>query len=172
MSDGDFEVVRRAWAAASGADAEGLRRELHPEVVAVPFGAAMEGRAYRGPDQVLAWLRDEILVSWDFFEVHPEQFERVGEKLLVTGRWSARGLESGVELDIPATWLARCATARSPTGAPTPIAPRRAAMPGSRTDVVPGRLPYVDPYRPRGWFNRALRRLLQHAPGGGSSRRR
>ena len=105
MPDDDFEVVRRAWAAASGADQDGLRRELHSEVVAVPFGAALEGKAYRGPEQVLAWLRDEILVSWDVFEVHPESFERVGGRLLVTGRWSARGLESGVELDIPATWL-------------------------------------------------------------------
>ena len=26
-------------------------------------------------------------------------------RLLVTGRWYARGMESGVELDIPATWI-------------------------------------------------------------------
>ena len=82
-----------------------MRRELSPDVVAVPFGAAMEGRAYRGPDEVVAWLRDEILVSWEFFQVLPERFERVGDRLLVTGRWNARGSESGVELDIPATWV-------------------------------------------------------------------
>ena len=35
----------------------------------------------------------------------PERFERVGDRLLVTGRWNARGSESGVELDIPATWV-------------------------------------------------------------------
>ena len=105
MRDDDFEVVRRAWSAASSADTEGMRRELDPDVVAVPFGAAMEGRAYRGPDEVVAWLRDEILVSWEFFQVFPERFERVGERLLVTGRWKARGIESGVELDIPASWV-------------------------------------------------------------------
>ena len=33
----------------------------------------------------------------------PERFQRVGDKLLVTGRWNARGTESGVELDIPAS---------------------------------------------------------------------
>jgi ketosteroid isomerase-like protein len=104
-SDADFEVVRRAWAAASQDDHEGLRAELHPEVVAVPFGAQLEGAAYRGPDAVIAWLRDEIGSSWQVFEVLPERFERVGSRMLVTGRWNARGLESGVELDFPATWL-------------------------------------------------------------------
>ena len=105
MSDADFEVVRRAWAAASSTDVDGMVAELHPEVVAIPFGAALEGKAYRGPEQVVRWLRDEILVSWEFFRVFPETFERVGDKLLVTGRWYARGSESGVELDIAATWV-------------------------------------------------------------------
>jgi ketosteroid isomerase-like protein len=105
MSDADFEVVRRSWAASSRADEEGMRAQLHPEVVAVPFGAAMEGRAYRGPDEVIGWLFDEILVAWDFFEVIPERYQRVGDRLLVEGRWHARGIESGVELDIPASWV-------------------------------------------------------------------
>ena len=105
MSDDDFEVVRRAWAASNAADFDGMRRELDPEVVAIPFGAAMEGKSYRGPDAVIGWLRDEILATWEFFQVIPERFERVDDKLLVTGRWNARGAESGVELDIPATWV-------------------------------------------------------------------
>jgi ketosteroid isomerase-like protein len=105
MSDEDFEVVRRSWAATSRLDKDGMLAELHPDVVAVPFGAAMEGRAYRGPDEVLSWLFDEILVSWEFFQVLPERFQRVGHRILVTGRWNARGLESGVELDIPASWV-------------------------------------------------------------------
>jgi ketosteroid isomerase-like protein len=105
MPDEDFEVVRRAWAAASCADEEAMVREWHPEVVAVPFGAAMEGKTYRGREEVLGWWRDEILVSWEFFEVIPEGFQRVGEKLLVTGHWNARGKGSGVELDIQASWV-------------------------------------------------------------------
>ena len=35
----------------------------------------------------------------------PEKFERVGDRLLVTGRWNARGKESGVDLDVPASWV-------------------------------------------------------------------
>jgi ketosteroid isomerase-like protein len=105
MPDDDFEVVRRSWAATSRNDEDAMLRELHPEVVAIPFGAAMEGRSYRGPAAVIGWLRKEIHTSWDVFEVLPERFERVGDKLLVTGRWHARGLESGVELDIQASWV-------------------------------------------------------------------
>ena len=105
MPDEDFEVVRRAWAAFSSSDEEGGLAECHPDVVAIPFGAVMEGTAYRGHEQLLKWWREEILVTWEFFEVHPETFERVGDRLLVTGRWKARGLESGVELDMPASWV-------------------------------------------------------------------
>jgi ketosteroid isomerase-like protein len=97
--------VRRAWAATSRNDDEGMLRELHPEIVAIPFGAALEGKSYHGHDGVMGWLHDEIHASWQVFEVLPERFERVGDKLLVTGRWHARGLESGVELDIQASWV-------------------------------------------------------------------
>ena len=105
MTDDDVEVVRRAWAAASRDDETAMRELFHPEIVAVPFGAAMERRAYRGAEEVMGWWRDEIMASWESFRVLPENFERVGDRLLVTGRWNARGKESGVELDIPASWI-------------------------------------------------------------------
>jgi ketosteroid isomerase-like protein len=105
MPDDDFEIVRRVWAAAGRADPEAMRSDLHPEIVAVPFGADLEGKAYRGPDAVVGWFRDEILSTWEFFRVIPEEFQRVGERLLVTGRWQARGIESGVDLDIAASWV-------------------------------------------------------------------
>ena len=105
MTDDDFEVVRRAWAAFSRDDQGGMVRELHPEIVAVPFGAEMEAKAYRGPQGVLRWWRDEIQTNWESFQVIPEEFERAGDRLLVTGRWNARGKESGVELDVPASWV-------------------------------------------------------------------
>ena len=98
-------MVRRAWAAFSRVDYAAALREVDPEVVVVPFGAAMEGKSYHGHEGVLEWWRDEILVNWEHFQVFPERFQRVGERLLVTGRWNARGSESGVDLDIPATWV-------------------------------------------------------------------
>jgi ketosteroid isomerase-like protein len=105
MPDPDFEVVQRAWEAFSRVDLDGMLSELHPQVVAIPFGAALEGRHYRGIEQVRRWWRDEILGTWDFFRVLIEGFERVGKGLLVTGRWYARGIESGIELDMAASWI-------------------------------------------------------------------
>lgn len=105
MPDEDFEVVRRAWAAASSGDEEKMTREFHPDVVAIPFGAILEGQAYRGRDGILSWWRDEIQSTWEYFEVHPEDFQRVGDRLLVTGRWKAKGIASSVDLDIPASWV-------------------------------------------------------------------
>ncbi len=105
MTDTDFEVVRRAWAAASRGDVDSMLQDLHPDVVAVPFGAAMETKAYRGRQEVLGWWQNEILATWESFQVLPERFERAGDKLLVTGRWNARGKESGVDLDVPASWV-------------------------------------------------------------------
>jgi ketosteroid isomerase-like protein len=105
MPDADFDVIRRAWDAVSRGDEDGMLREYHPEIVTVPLGAAMEGIRYRGPDEVMGWFQEEIVPNWETFVVIPERFRRVGEKVLVTGRWLARGRGSGVELDLAATWV-------------------------------------------------------------------
>src|ERR1700752_2927550 len=103
--DADFEVIRRAWRASGQKDLAALERDLDPDIITIPFGAAMEGTSYRGVDAVVGWLRDEIWANWEHFDTVPEEFTRVGERILVTGRWHARGKGSGVELDIPATWV-------------------------------------------------------------------
>jgi len=103
--DPDFEVIRRAWAAQSDRDEEAFRAALHPTVEAVPFGAEIADRSYRGPDRVMHWWRTEVVANWELYESIPEDFRRVGGRILVTGRWHARGRQSGVELDMPAAWI-------------------------------------------------------------------
>jgi ketosteroid isomerase-like protein len=105
MQDPDFEVVLRAWQAFSRVDLDGMINELHPRVVAVPFGATLEGRSYSGVEQIKLWWRDEILGAWEFFRVLVDGFQRVGNRLLVTGHWYARGIESGIELEMAASWI-------------------------------------------------------------------
>jgi ketosteroid isomerase-like protein len=105
MQDPDFEVVLRAWSAFSRVDLDGMVNELHPRVVAVPFGATLEGRSYSGVEQIKLWWRDEILGAWEFFRVLVDGFQRVGNRLLVTGHWYARGIESGIELEMAASWI-------------------------------------------------------------------
>jgi ketosteroid isomerase-like protein len=103
--DADFEIVRKSWAASSRKDIDAMLDLLHEDAVAIPFGAAMEGRRYEGHRGIRDWLENDILANWEQFETLPVSFRRVGDKLVVYGRWRARGRDSGVELDVPATWV-------------------------------------------------------------------
>jgi ketosteroid isomerase-like protein len=101
----DFEIVRASWAANSRG---GIRAGLHlisEDIEIVPFGAALQGKVYHGHDGVLEWWDNEIVPNWESFETIAEDFEPVGEKLLVFGHWRARGRTSGVDLKMPATWV-------------------------------------------------------------------
>jgi ketosteroid isomerase-like protein len=105
MADEKAEVVRKAWAAASRRDIPAMLACLDPEVEAVPLGAAMESRVYRGHQGVAGWLEREVWATYETFEVHPDETQAVGERLLVFGHWIARGRESGVELEVGASWV-------------------------------------------------------------------
>jgi ketosteroid isomerase-like protein len=105
MSEDDFEVIRQAWAAFSRGDVAGFLQHLGPDIEVVPFGAKMEGKLYRGQKGVRQWWEREIDANWQVFETRPEVFRRVGERILVFGHWVARGKTSGVDLDVPATWI-------------------------------------------------------------------
>jgi ketosteroid isomerase-like protein len=105
MADEDAEVVRKAWAAANRRDIRAMLDCLDPGVEAVPFGAEMEGRVYRGHEGVVRWLEQEVWPTYETFEVHPDEIENVGGRLLAFGHWIARGRESGVELNVTASWV-------------------------------------------------------------------
>ena len=104
MSREDFEVVVAAWnRQAFGVD--DLLEHLHADVEIVPFGAAFEGRSYRGHDGVRRWWEEQIEPNWTRFETHAESFDDVNGHLVVFGHWVATGRQSGVELRMPATWV-------------------------------------------------------------------
>jgi ketosteroid isomerase-like protein len=105
MTPEGAEIVRRAWDALNREDIPTWLDCLDPEIEAVPFGAAMEGRSYHGHDGVMRWWDDEVLAAYESFKVHPEEFREVAGRLLVFGHWVARGKESGVELEVTATWV-------------------------------------------------------------------
>jgi ketosteroid isomerase-like protein len=105
MVEEDFEVIRRAWAAASRGDVPAALELFHADIELEPFGAALHGRVYRGHEGFVYWWENETIANWERFEVHPEEFKRVGDRILVFGRWRARGRASGIDLDIPATWI-------------------------------------------------------------------
>ncbi|PWU24779.1 MAG: hypothetical protein C5B48_04655 [Candidatus Rokuibacteriota bacterium] len=105
MPDADFEVIRQAWDACSRGDIEGMVEKLDPDIELIPFGASMQGKAYRGHDGVREWFREEIEPDWAEFQTIPQQFRRVDGRILVFGQWIASGRTSGVHLNVAATWI-------------------------------------------------------------------
>jgi ketosteroid isomerase-like protein len=97
------EVVQRAFEAWNRGDIDAYLADLSPDVEAVPFGAALEGKVCRGHAEVRAWWRAHLEV-WETFVLRTEEFMQVGTELVVSGRWEAVG-RSGVELSTPATWV-------------------------------------------------------------------
>jgi ketosteroid isomerase-like protein len=105
VRDADFDLIRRAWEAQSERDEDRFRALLHPEVVVQPFGSELERESYHGRDEVIRWWQREVVANWDVYETIPEDFRRVGNRILVTGRWHAVLRRSGVELEMPAAWV-------------------------------------------------------------------
>lgn len=97
--------MRETWAAFRRDDIEGALANIRPDATIVPFGSAVEGRSYTGHDEIRHWWEDEIRTAWERFDTEPVEFRKAGEHLVVYGRWCARGRDSGVQLDVPATWV-------------------------------------------------------------------
>jgi ketosteroid isomerase-like protein len=102
-----FEIIRKAWTAFSDFDLDGGLALVEEDAEVIPFGAAMEGRRYEGHEQIRRWFEQEIWSSWEWFQTIPEEYRLVDNRLLVYAHWRARGRESGIDLDIPATWVVK-----------------------------------------------------------------
>lgn len=101
----EFELVKETWEAFNRNDLDAALETIQPDAVVIPFGAAMEGRKYIGHKGILDWFTGEIQSSWERFDTDAREFRKVGDKLVVFGWWRARGRDSGVELEVPATWI-------------------------------------------------------------------
>ena len=136
VSRADFEIVRQAWEAFSGRRVDDFLGYLQPDLELIPFGAAMEGKAYHGHAGVREWWEHEIDANWETFETYAEDFEDVGDCIVVFGRWVARGRTSGVTLDRRATWVlevrdGRIARWQTYTDRDEALRAARAATPGA-----------------------------------------
>jgi ketosteroid isomerase-like protein len=105
MSEQNVEVVRRLQDAFNRRDRAALARVLGPDLEFIPMLARLEGRVYHGPDELLEWV-DALEEDWEEFELCPEQYFDLGDRVLCLGHWRARARTSGVELDgQPGAWL-------------------------------------------------------------------
>jgi uncharacterized protein len=104
MSQENVEIVRRVFDAFNKRDTPAFLELLDPDVEWVPILAVLEGRVYRGHEEVRGWIK-ELATDWEFFEVEYEELREVGGRVMVCGHWHARGRASGVELENPGTYL-------------------------------------------------------------------
>jgi ketosteroid isomerase-like protein len=105
MSRENVELVRRFHDAFNRRDIGGLTALFHADAEYIPILAKLEGRSYRGPDEVVDWLR-ELDRDWEEFQTAPEEFRDLGDTVLSLGTWQACARTSGVTLDSqPGAWV-------------------------------------------------------------------
>jgi len=91
MSETDRDVIEAVYAAFAERDVEGVIAHLHPDVEFTAVTGDHIGRSepYRGHDGVRQYFRD-VNEVWDELRIVPGEFHSDGDKILVTGRVSAR----------------------------------------------------------------------------------
>jgi len=105
MSQENVEIARRHHEAFNKRDIDSFLGALENDAEWIPIMASLEGRVYRGHEGVRRWI-EELDRHWETFEVRDEEVHDLGDRVLILGRWHARGRASGVVLENqPASWL-------------------------------------------------------------------
>ena len=99
------DLVRSAQDAVGRGDEEALVAVCHPEIEWVPFIAQLDRRTFRGHDGIRELVR-ALWAIFDPFDPSVEDVEELGPgRLLVTGRFRARGRSSGAEVEVSVAQL-------------------------------------------------------------------
>lgn len=99
-------VVKRALEAFADRDVRGSLELADREIELIVPGTAsfaQGGRSYKGLDGVVRYVHDVGRV-WDELEVIPQEYDELGDCVLVTGRLRARR-EGSFLIDEPAHWV-------------------------------------------------------------------
>ena len=96
------ELVRRVTERFNVGDREVLAEEVDPEC---EVHSAMTSSVYRGYDGLRAWMQeiDDQFGTWR--SLHDEFAPATRQRLLVLGSIQFRGRGSGIELEVPVSWL-------------------------------------------------------------------
>ena len=101
MSEANVELARDAYGAWSRADFDAVEAMVAEDLEFVPAVAAgVEGGSVRGRDEVRAFF-ERLSETWETFQVEPDEFREVGDRVLILGHVRAKGRGSGLELDQP-----------------------------------------------------------------------
>ena len=112
MSERDLETIRGGLEALNRRDLDGMLSALAEDVELVPLRAVLEGTVYRGHAGLRRWLED-MSEDWDDFRIESLEVRDLGmDRILILGRFHARGRSSGVQLDWPAAWICQMAAGK------------------------------------------------------------
>jgi ketosteroid isomerase-like protein len=98
VSRENTETVQLGLEAFNRRDAAALQALCTPDVELVPLRAALEDRAYRGPNAVAEMLR-EFDESWEDLTYEIEELCEAGDQVLVFARLRGRGRATGIPVD-------------------------------------------------------------------------
>jgi ketosteroid isomerase-like protein len=101
---GNAEIVRAAFDAWDRGDHDAWVEAFDAEADFYPLRAQLEGRPYHGHDGLRSFV-NELSEEWDEIRFEVEDVRELGERIVGSGRFKARGRGSGVELDVPLGWF-------------------------------------------------------------------
>jgi uncharacterized protein len=107
MSKENVEAFKRATEAANRRDIEAALEELDPELEwhpSIQMFLGGDATVYRGHAGVRELLRDLDEV-WAQFHYEFSEIRDLGDRIVATGRFRARGKESGAEVESPLGYL-------------------------------------------------------------------
>jgi ketosteroid isomerase-like protein len=106
MSQENVETVRSAFEAWNAGDLDRVIELVDPELEFVPFRSQLDGASYVGADGMRQFARDSA-EEWEYLQIAPDEFRYAGDRVLMVGRYDARGRASGVDIEFPAAWVAQ-----------------------------------------------------------------
>jgi len=101
MSEADVQLVREQLDRWNSGDVEGLIANGAPDFEFRPaIAAGVDGGTVRGADEFRRFFAglDE---TWEEFELVPEEWREIGDRVFMVARVHAKGRGSGIELDQP-----------------------------------------------------------------------
>jgi ketosteroid isomerase-like protein len=104
----DIEVVKATFAAFAARDLDTVLALADPDIEFTAVTGEHAGRTepYRGHDGMRQYLRD-VAAVWDELRLTPREFRASGDRILVTGRVSARSRSRSVTGSTGWIWRVR-----------------------------------------------------------------
>ena len=105
MSEQDVQLVRGVFEAINRRDVQAMLDAYHRDAdMSTLTSELVHGKSYRGHTGIREYFSSFADV-WEELHLEPEEIRDLGDRILVVGRWSSRGRESGAEVEAPAAWI-------------------------------------------------------------------